>query len=62
MVSNTAINDLLAKVWKDVSSDVKMEDKHKAALAQEQLKREHPNSTSRKARKKRALNELLRKN
>jgi transcription factor SOX7/8/10/18 (SOX group E/F) len=38
-----------------------MQYKQKAAIAQEQFKRDHPNYTYRKARKKRALNELLTK-
>jgi transcription factor SOX7/8/10/18 (SOX group E/F) len=38
-----------------------MQYKQKAAVAQEQFKRDHPNYTYRKARKKRALNELLTK-
>jgi hypothetical protein len=60
-LSNTEVSRLLGKMWKDVSSDVKVQYKQKAALAQEQFKRDHPNYTYRKARKKRALNELLAK-
>jgi transcription factor SOX7/8/10/18 (SOX group E/F) len=46
-------------MWKEVPSDVKIQYKQKAAIAQEQFKRDHPNYTYRKARRKRALNELL---
>jgi transcription factor SOX7/8/10/18 (SOX group E/F) len=60
-LSNTEVSRLLGKKWKDVPSDVKMQYKQKAAIAQEQFKRDHPNYTYRKARKKRALNELLTK-
>jgi transcription factor SOX7/8/10/18 (SOX group E/F) len=60
-LSNTEVSRLLGKMWKDVPSDVKMQYKQKAAIAQEQFKRDHPNYTYRKARKKRALNELLTK-
>jgi transcription factor SOX7/8/10/18 (SOX group E/F) len=48
-------------MWKEVPSDVKAQYKQKAAIAQEEFKRDHPNYTFRKARKKRALNELLTK-
>jgi transcription factor SOX7/8/10/18 (SOX group E/F) len=60
-LSNTEISGLLGKMWKEVPSDVKMQYKQKAAFAQEQFKRDHPNYTYRKARRKRALNELLTK-
>jgi transcription factor SOX7/8/10/18 (SOX group E/F) len=60
-LSNTEVSRLLGKMWKEVPSDVKMQYKQKAAVAQEQFKRDHPNYTYRKARKKRALNELLTK-
>jgi transcription factor SOX7/8/10/18 (SOX group E/F) len=60
-LSNTEVSRLLGKMWKEVPSDVKVQYKQKAAVAQEQFKREHPNYTYRKARKKRALNELLTK-
>jgi transcription factor SOX7/8/10/18 (SOX group E/F) len=60
-LSNTEVSRLLGKMWKDVPSDVKLQYKQKAAAAQEVFKREHPNYTYRKARKKRALNELLTK-
>jgi transcription factor SOX7/8/10/18 (SOX group E/F) len=60
-LSNTEVSRLLGKMWKEVPSDVKVQYKQKAAIAQEQFKRDHPNYTYRKARKKRALNELLTK-
>jgi transcription factor SOX7/8/10/18 (SOX group E/F) len=60
-LSNTEVSRLLGKMWKDVPSDVKIQYKQKAAVAQEAFKRDHPNYTYRKARKKRALNELLTK-
>lgn len=52
---------LLGKMWKEVPGDVKLKFKQKAAEAQELFKRDHPNYTYRKERKKRALNELLTK-
>lgn len=61
-LSNTECSRLLGKMWKEVSSDQKMQYKHRAAAAQEEFKRQHPNYTYRKARRKRALNELLTKN
>jgi transcription factor SOX7/8/10/18 (SOX group E/F) len=60
-LSNTDVSALLGKMWKDVPSDVKLQYKQKASIAQEEFKREHPNYTYRKARRKRALNELLTK-
>jgi transcription factor SOX7/8/10/18 (SOX group E/F) len=60
-LSNTEISALLGKMWKEVPSDVKVQYKQKAAVAQEEFKRQHPNYTYRKARRKRALNELLTK-
>jgi transcription factor SOX7/8/10/18 (SOX group E/F) len=60
-LSNTEISGLLGKMWKEVPSDIKMQYKQKASFAQEQFKRDHPNYTYRKARRKRALNELLTK-
>jgi transcription factor SOX7/8/10/18 (SOX group E/F) len=60
-LSNTEVSRLLGKMWKDVPSEVKQQYKQKAAFAQEQFKREHPDYTYRKARRKRALNELLTK-
>jgi transcription factor SOX7/8/10/18 (SOX group E/F) len=60
-LSNTEVSALLGKMWKEVPSDVKVQYKQKAAVAQEEFKRQHPNYTYRKARRKRALNELLTK-
>jgi transcription factor SOX7/8/10/18 (SOX group E/F) len=60
-LSNTEVSRLLGKMWKEVPSEVKLQYKQKAAIAQEQFKRDHPNYTYRKARRKRALNELLTK-
>jgi hypothetical protein len=60
-LSNTEVSRLLGKMWKEVSSDIKVQYKQKAAAAQDQFKRDHPNYTYRKARRKRALNELLTK-
>jgi transcription factor SOX7/8/10/18 (SOX group E/F) len=61
-LSNTEVSGLLGKMWREVPADVKMPYKQKASIAQEQFKRDHPNYTYRKARRKRALNELLTKN
>jgi transcription factor SOX7/8/10/18 (SOX group E/F) len=60
-LSNIEVSRLLGKMWKEVPGDMKLKFKQKAADAQELFKREHPNYTYRKARKKRALNELLTK-
>ena len=60
-LSNTECSRLLGKMWKEVPSDVKMQYKQRAAAAQEEFKKNHPNYTYRKARRKRALNELLTK-
>jgi transcription factor SOX7/8/10/18 (SOX group E/F) len=48
-------------MWKEVPNEVKQQYKQKAAKLQEEFKREHPDYTYRKARRKRALNELLTK-
>ena len=60
-LSNTECSRLLGKMWKDVPSEIKMQYKQKAAQLQEEFKRQHPDYTYRKARRKRALNELLTK-
>ena len=60
-LSNTEISSMLGKWWKDVPNDVKLKFKQQAAEMQEKFKREHPDYTYRKARRKRALNELLTK-
>jgi transcription factor SOX7/8/10/18 (SOX group E/F) len=48
-------------MWKEVPADVKLQYKQQAAAAQGEFKRAHPDYTYRKARRKRALNELLTK-
>jgi transcription factor SOX7/8/10/18 (SOX group E/F) len=48
-------------MWKEVPGDLKLGYKEKASKLQEEFKRLHPNYTYRKARRKRALNELLAK-
>ena len=60
-LSNTEVSRLLGKMWKEVPNEIKLQYKQKAAAMQEQFKREHPDYTYRKARRKRALNELLTK-
>ena len=60
-LSNTEVSSLLGKMWKDVPNDVKLQYKQKAQALQEEFKKAHPGYTYRKARKKRALNELLTK-
>lgn len=60
-LSNTEVSSLLGKMWKEVPAEIKLQYKQKAAALQEQFKREHPDYTYRKARRKRALNELLTK-
>lgn len=60
-LSNTEVSRLLGKMWKEVPSESKNQYKEKAAILQEEFKRQHPNYTYRKARRKRALNELLTK-
>lgn len=60
-LSNTECSRLLGKMWKEVPSEVKLQYKQRAAAAQEEFKKEHPDYTYKKARRKRALNELLNK-
>ena len=60
-LSNTEASKLLGKMWKEVPNDVKLQYKQKAAQLQEEFKKTHPDYTYRKARRKRALNELLTK-
>jgi transcription factor SOX7/8/10/18 (SOX group E/F) len=48
-------------MWKAVSPEVKLQYKQQASCAQEEFKRQHPNYTYRKARRKRALSDLLTK-
>jgi transcription factor SOX7/8/10/18 (SOX group E/F) len=58
-LSNTECSRLLGKMWKEVPNNVKLQYKTKAQALQEEFKRTHPDYTYRKARRKRALNELL---
>jgi transcription factor SOX7/8/10/18 (SOX group E/F) len=60
-LSNTEVSRLLGKMWKEVPGELKLGYKQKASKLQEELKRIHPGYTYRKARRKRALNELLTK-
>jgi transcription factor SOX7/8/10/18 (SOX group E/F) len=60
-LSNIEVSSLLGQMWKTVPADAKLQYKQRALAAQEQFKRDHPNYTYRKARRKRALNELLTK-
>jgi transcription factor SOX7/8/10/18 (SOX group E/F) len=60
-LSNTEISAALGKMWKEVPNDVKLQYKQQAMTQQEEFKRLHPEYTYRKARRKRALNELLTK-
>jgi transcription factor SOX7/8/10/18 (SOX group E/F) len=60
-LSNTEVSSLLGKMWKEVPNEAKLSYKQKAAQMQEEFKRQHPDYTYRKARRKRALNELLTK-
>ena len=60
-LSNTEVSSLLGKMWKEVPNETKLQYKQKAAKMQEEFKQQHPEYTYRKARRKRALNELLTK-
>jgi hypothetical protein len=60
-LSNTEVSRLLGKMWKEVPGDIKVRYKQQASALQDQFKKEHPDYTYRKARRKRALNELLAK-
>lgn len=60
-LSNTEVSSLLGKMWKEVPNDIKIQYKQQASALQEDFKRQHPDYTYRKARRKRALNELLTK-
>ncbi|EAY16960.1 HMG box family protein [Trichomonas vaginalis G3] len=61
-MSNTDISTLLGKLWKEVPNDIKLQFKHRSAKMQEIFKAEHPDYTYKKARRKRALNDLIAKN
>ena len=60
-LSNIEISRLLGKMWKEVPSSSKLLYKQKAQMLQEEFKQKHPDYTYVKARRKRALNELLTK-
>jgi transcription factor SOX7/8/10/18 (SOX group E/F) len=60
-LSNTEVSRLLGKMWKDVPAETKLHYKQQASIAQAEFKAVHPDYTYRKARRKRALNELLTK-
>jgi hypothetical protein len=60
-LSSNEVGRLLGKMWKELSSEVKIQYKQQALQAQNEFKRLHPNYTYRKARRKRALNQLLAK-
>ncbi|OHT16416.1 HMG box family protein [Tritrichomonas foetus] len=60
-LSNTEVSRILGKMWKEVPNEIKLQYKQKAAKLQEEFKKTHPDYTYRKARRKRALNELLTK-
>ncbi|KAH0785112.1 HMG box family protein [Histomonas meleagridis] len=61
-LSNIEISRILGKMWKEVPNDTKLQYKQQAAKLQEEFKHDHPDYTYQKARRKRALNELLAKN
>jgi transcription factor SOX7/8/10/18 (SOX group E/F) len=61
-LSNNEVSRLLGQMWKDVPPGVKLQYKQQASAAQDEFKLQHPNYTYRKARRKRALNDLLTKN
>jgi transcription factor SOX7/8/10/18 (SOX group E/F) len=60
-LSNIEVSRLLGKMWKEVSPDIKLRFKEQAAAGQAEFKEQHPDYTYRKARRKRALNDLLTK-
>jgi hypothetical protein len=51
-MSNFEIGRLLGKMWKNVPPEVKTHYKQKAAIAQEQFRREHPNYVYKTSRDK----------
>ncbi|KAH0790918.1 HMG box family protein [Histomonas meleagridis] len=61
-LSNIEVSRILGKMWKEVPSETKLQYKQKAQVLQEEFKKDHPNYTYRKARRKKELNELLTKN
>lgn len=60
-LSNTECSRLLGKMWKEVPNDIKLQYKTKASALQDDFKKSHPDYTYSKARRKRALNEILTK-
>jgi transcription factor SOX7/8/10/18 (SOX group E/F) len=60
-LSNNEFSLLIAKMLKELPTDTKPQYKRQAATMQEEFKRQHPDYTYMKARKKRAFNELLKK-
>ena len=60
-LSNIEISRILGKMWKEVPNDTKLQYKQQAAKLQEEFKRDHPDYTYQKARRKRTLHELLAK-
>ncbi|KAH0793524.1 HMG box family protein [Histomonas meleagridis] len=61
-LSNIEVSRILGKMWKEVPSETKLQYKQKAQQLQEDFKKNHPGYTYRKARRKKALNEILTKN
>lgn len=61
-LSNTEASKLLGKMWKEVPADQKAQYKIQAQKLQDSFKKEHPDYTYAKARRKRALNDILNKN
>jgi hypothetical protein len=60
-LSNTEVSRLLGTMWKEVPTEIKTGYKRRAMEMQEEFKRQHPDYTYRKAKRKHALNELLTK-
>ncbi|KAH0795128.1 HMG box family protein [Histomonas meleagridis] len=60
-LSNIEISRILGEMWKEVPNDTKLQYKKEAAKLQEEFKRDHPDYTYQKARRKRTLHELLAK-
>lgn len=60
-LTNTEVSRVLGKMWKEVPNEIKIQYKQKAAAMQESFKRDHPDYTYSKARRKRAMTELLTK-
>ncbi|KAH0795953.1 HMG box family protein [Histomonas meleagridis] len=60
-LSNIEVSRLLGKMWKEVPSSSKLAYKQRAQKLQEEFKQKNPGYMYVKARRKRALNELLTK-